>query len=69
VRRDLETKLAPYCIENEVSILSYSSLALGLLSGKVGPERVFEGDDQRRNNPRFSRANREKVARLMQEIR
>ncbi|RUW09289.1 aldo/keto reductase, partial [Mesorhizobium sp. M1A.F.Ca.IN.020.03.1.1] len=69
VCRDLETKLAPYCIENEVSILSYSSLALGLLSGKVGPERVFEGDDQRRNNPRFSRANREKVARLMQEIR
>ena len=29
---------------------------------------MFEGDDQRKNNPRFSQANREKVARLMQAI-
>jgi aryl-alcohol dehydrogenase-like predicted oxidoreductase len=67
--RDVEAELAPYCVDNGVSILSYSSLALGLLSGKVGPDRVFSGDDQRRNNPRFSKANREKVARLMNDIR
>ncbi len=51
-----------------MSTLSYSSLALGLLSGKIGPEREFEGDDQRKDNPRFSKPNREKVARLMEEI-
>ena len=64
VRRDIETTLLPLCRTSAVSVLSYSSLALGLLSGKVGPERVFAGDDQRKGNPRFSQANREKIARL-----
>ncbi|MCW8280883.1 MULTISPECIES: aldo/keto reductase [Agrobacterium] len=65
VKRDIETTLLPVCRENAVSVLSYSSLALGLLSGKVGPERVFAEDDQRHGNPRFSQANREKIARLI----
>ena len=51
-----------------MSVLSYSSLALGLLSGKIGPDRVFTGDDQRKDNPRFSLANRRKVAALMDAI-
>jgi methylglyoxal reductase len=66
--RDIEGTLLPICARAGVSTLSYSSLALGLLSGRIGPDRVFEGDDLRRNNPRFSLANREKVAKLMVEI-
>ena len=54
VHRDVEATLAPLCIRHGVSILSYSSLALGLLTGRIGPERVFEGDDQRNADPRFS---------------
>lgn len=69
VKRDIETSFVPTCIDNGVSILSYSSLALGLLSGKIGPDRVFADDDQRHGNPRFSLGNREKVARLMEVIR
>jgi methylglyoxal reductase len=68
LKRDIETTLLPICVQHEVSVLSYSSLALGLLSGRIGPDRSFTGDDQRRDNPRFSVANREKVARLMREI-
>lgn len=68
VQRAVEAEMAPLCQDNGVSILSYSSLALGLLTGKVGPDRVFEGDDQRKDNPRFSIPNREKVARLMAAI-
>ncbi|PSL17831.1 aldo/keto reductase [Shimia abyssi] len=68
VKRDIEGTLLPVCRDNGVSVLSYSSLALGLLSGKIGPDRVFEGDDQRKDNPRFSMANRQKVADLMQAI-
>jgi len=68
VQRAVEAEMAPLCQDNGVSILSYSSLALGLLTGKVGPDRVFEGDDQRKENPRFSISNREKVARLMAAI-
>ena len=69
VVRDMERDLLPFCAENNVAVLSYSSLALGLLSGKIGPDRVFTGDDQRKDNPRFSLANRRKVAALMEAIR
>lgn len=68
VKRDIEDGLIPICRGNGVSVLSYSSLALGLLTGKIGPDRVFEGDDQRKDNPRFSLANRRKVADLMEKI-
>ncbi len=68
VKRDIESTLLPVCRENGVSVLNYSSLALGLLSGKIGPDREFTGDDQRKDNPRFSMANRQKVADLMQTI-
>ncbi|WP_241524150.1 aldo/keto reductase [Oceaniglobus indicus] len=67
-KRDLETTLVPLARENGISILSYSSLALGLLSGKMTVDRTFDGDDQRRDNPRFSTANRQKVAELMNVI-
>ncbi|WP_180901682.1 aldo/keto reductase [Martelella soudanensis] len=68
VARGIETTLLPKTRENNIATLSYSSLALGLLTGKMGPERRFSGDDQRKDNPRFSKANREKVARLMADI-
>ncbi len=68
VKRDIEGTLLPVCRENGVSVLSYSSLALGLLSGKIGSDREFTGDDQRKDNPRFSMANRQKVANLMETI-
>ena len=68
VQRGLEAEMLPLCVEENVSVLSYSSLALGLLTGKVGPDRVFTGDDQRKDNPRFSQGNRVKVAALMDQI-
>lgn len=68
VHRDIETEIAPLCIANGVSILSYSSLALGLLTGKIGPDRTFEGDDLRISDPRFSPANRRKAAGFAAEL-
>lgn len=54
---------------NNVSTLSYSSLALGLLAGTMDAERIFSGDDQRKDNPRFSKANRLKVQAFAEDIR
>jgi aryl-alcohol dehydrogenase-like predicted oxidoreductase len=68
VKRDIEQTLLPVAIAHKVSALSYSSLALGLLSGKMTPDRTFDGDDQRKDNPRFSSENRKKVQALMDEI-
>jgi aryl-alcohol dehydrogenase-like predicted oxidoreductase len=68
VKRGLEDSHLPLCRERGVSVLSYSSLALGLLSGKMGPDRSFSGDDQRKDNPLFSRESRQRVETLMREI-
>ncbi len=64
IDREIESRPLPLTDRDGISTLSYSSLALGLLSGAIGPDRVFSGDDQREDNPRFSTANRRKVARL-----
>ncbi|WP_042777218.1 aldo/keto reductase [Sinorhizobium fredii] len=69
IDRGIEADLLPVTVANRVSTLSYSSLALGLLSGAIGPERVFSGDDQRKDNPRFSVANRRKARDFAETIR
>jgi methylglyoxal reductase len=69
IDREIEATLLPLTMAKGVSTLSYSSLALGLLSGTVDADRVFSGDDQRRDNPRFSVANRKKVAGFADAIR
>jgi len=60
--REIEGTLLPIAKAAGVSTLSYSSLALGLLTGTVSADRQFEGDDQRAGNPRFSSENRQHVA-------
>ena len=69
IDRGIEADLLPLTAKSDVSTLSYSSLALGLLSGTIGPDRVFSGDDQRRDNPRFSVANRQKAKDFAEAIR
>ena len=69
IDRQIEADLLPLTVASGVSTLSYSSLALGLLSGTVGPDRVFSGDDQRKDNPRFSVANRQKAKAFSDAIR
>ncbi len=69
IDREIESELLPLTQSNGISTLSYSSLALGLLSGTVGPERIFSGDDQRRDNPRFSVSNRDKAQAFARTIR
>jgi aryl-alcohol dehydrogenase-like predicted oxidoreductase len=56
--RALERELLPLARASGVSVLSYSSLALGLLTGAIPPDRTFRGDDQRQTDPRFSPAGR-----------
>jgi aryl-alcohol dehydrogenase-like predicted oxidoreductase len=68
IDREIEADLLPLTVANHVSTLSYSSLALGLLSGTIGPDRVFSGDDQRKDNPRFSVANRQKARDFAEAI-
>jgi methylglyoxal reductase len=67
--REIETTLLPIATEAGVSTLSYSSLALGLLTGTVAADRAFGGDDQRAGDPRFSVENRQRAADFATALR
>jgi methylglyoxal reductase len=69
IDRELEAGLLPTARAQHVSLLSYSPLGQGLLTGLVGPDRVFAGDDLRRDNPRFSLENRRKCMAFAQAIK
>jgi aryl-alcohol dehydrogenase-like predicted oxidoreductase len=51
--RGIETDLLPYCRQNKIATLGYGALCRGLLSGRMRPDTVFEGDDLRRTDPKF----------------
>lgn len=48
--RNIERELLPYCIENDIGVMTYSSMAMGLLSGKYKRDgNKFEDGDIRGN--------------------
>jgi len=57
-----------FCKENGVSLLAYSPMANGLLTGRLSADRVFNEGDLRRENPRFSPENINRVNRMLQEF-
>jgi len=69
LQRRIEATHLPACRDNGIAVMGYSVLGLGLLSGGITADRVFAGDDQRREDPRFTPENRARVDQLMQAIR
>jgi myo-inositol catabolism protein IolS len=51
--RHVETDGAEFCRANGLSILAYSPMAQGLLTGKFGPNHRFEKGDHRSSNRLF----------------
>jgi len=66
--REMEQEYLPYCLANNIAVLAYSPLAMGLLTGKMGPERVFPADDLRHDIPRFSVESRAKVQGALKQF-
>lgn len=52
--RQVEKDLMPYCQEQNISILAYSPLAQGLLTGKFGLNHQFAEGDHRSKNKLFA---------------
>lgn len=55
------------CRERGVSFLAYSPLENGLLTGRLDPERVYGDGDFRAENPKFAKANVERVNAALAE--
>jgi len=47
--RAIEADLVPYCIKNNISILAYSPLEQGLLTGKIGMDYKISAGEARNN--------------------
>lgn len=59
----------PYCAEKKLAFLAYSPLEQGLLTGAVGPDRMFAPGDARATRPFFTLENREKIAGFLAAVR
>jgi methylglyoxal reductase len=68
LQRQHEADNLPYCHDNQIAFLAYSPMALGILSGKIGPNHQFGEGDVRRNNPWYQKGNRPKVDALLDVI-
>ncbi|NES79934.1 MULTISPECIES: aldo/keto reductase [Okeania] len=68
--RKIEKEEMPYCVENNISIIAYSSLAQGLLTGKFGPDHRFaEGDIRAKNRLFYIKENYERVQTALEKLR
>jgi len=66
--RPPEKDILPYCREQGLATLTYMSLEQGLLTGKVGMDRVFKPGEFRTNeawNPWFRVENRRRILDLL----
>ena len=67
--RQVEQDAGPYCVENKISILAYSPLAQGLLTGKFGRGHAFAEGDNRAGNRLFHGETYERAQNALDRLR
>ena len=68
VKRGIESELIPYCIDHQKSILAYSPLERGLLTGKMKPGYKFADGDHRASVSFFKDENLRRTASFLNQI-
>ncbi len=69
VKRDIEKEVLPYCMQNNLSILAYSPLQRGLLTGKMKPGYVFAPGDHRAELYFFKNENIKRTNAFLDKIK
>jgi aryl-alcohol dehydrogenase-like predicted oxidoreductase len=67
--RQLESDAMPFCVESSITILAYSPMAQGLLTGKFGPDHKFEKGDHRAGNRLFAPDHYQRVQQALDQLR
>ncbi len=67
--RHIERDAMSYCRENNISILAYSPMAQGLLTGKFAQGHEFEKGDHRSKNRLFKPQNFQRVQQALDSLR
>lgn len=69
VNRKVEDETVPYCIANNKSVLAYSPLERGLLTGKIKPGQQFQEGDHRSTNRFFTEESILKTNAYLEKIK
>src|SRR6202045_619214 len=51
--RAIDADVLPYAKQHGITVLAYGALCRGLLSGRMRPDTIFDGDDLRKADPKF----------------
>lgn len=68
IERSAEREILPYARAHGIGVLIYSPLHKGLLSGRVGDEKMFSRDDFRSGLPAFQPKNRAPINRVLSMV-
>jgi aryl-alcohol dehydrogenase-like predicted oxidoreductase len=68
VERSIEAELVPYCLNNNKSIIAYSPMQRGLLTGKITPDHVFAPGDHRPTTVFFQRDNIRRIDNFLYRL-
>jgi myo-inositol catabolism protein IolS len=66
--RHIEKKTVPFCMDNNITILAYSPMAQGFLTGKFGPDHKFARKDHRSRNKLFKPENYHRVQKALTRL-
>lgn len=67
--RHVESDAMQFCAENDITLLAYSPMAQGVLTGKFGPDHRFEKGDHRAKNRLFRPELYKKVQKALDGLR
>ncbi|AEI37203.1 MAG: aldo/keto reductase [Zymomonas mobilis subsp. pomaceae] len=67
--REIDKEIMPYAKKHDLVVLGYGALCRGLLSGKMSAERHFEGDDLRKQDPKFQKPRFEHYLSAVEELK
>jgi aryl-alcohol dehydrogenase-like predicted oxidoreductase len=67
--RQVEKDAMSFCVENKITILAYSPMAQGLLTGKFGTDHVFAQGDNRAKNKLFQAGTYTRVQKALTKLR
>lgn len=69
VLRNIEKEVVPYCIEHGKSVIAYSPLQRGLLTGKIKPGHIFGEGDTREGSRFYSDENIVRINAFLEKIK
>ena len=68
VKRDIESDIIPWVLQNNKGVIAYSPLQRGVLTGKYGPDTQLAEGDHRKNSRYFKADNIKKINDFLGKI-